>query len=100
MKPRAYFRTRFFKLGHDPMSSGRVDSAITTVVATVPISGRVPVVVEPRPSAQRVMVEHAALGTCTTSAGEANTHGMLPDMEGVDADRTSRFDWPEAEAAL
>ena len=87
-------------LDHDPMNSGRADSAITTVVATVPISGRVPVVVESRPSARWLMVEHATLGTYTTGAGEANTLGMLPDMGDVDADRTSRFDWPEAEAAL
>ena len=100
MKPRAYFRTRFFKLGHDPMYEGKVDSANTTRVATVPISGRAVVVEGSDMPGLMVMVINATPATRSADEGEAILHGSISHMEGVHADRTSRFDWPEADAAL
>ena len=100
MTSRAYFRTRFFKLGHDPMYAGKVNSANTTMVATVPISGRAIVVEGSDMPGLTVVVITATPATRSVAEGEAILHGSVSHGEGADADWSSRFDWSEVKAAL
>ncbi|MCZ6740421.1 MAG: hypothetical protein O7C01_11735 [Actinobacteria bacterium] len=100
MTSRGYFRARFFKLGHDPMYAGRVDSAKTTMVATDPISGRAVVAEGSDMPGLTVVVINATSATRSVDEGEAILNGFISPGKGDHADRSSRFDWSEVKAAL